>query len=176
MSNPLSPVEAKELIRLCQAGRLYEVEAWIGAGRSLLVPREIRLSPLRVAISTGFHSLVDLLLRHEHRKDEKNDALRHALFLDRPAFIELAVVHGADIASIPFLDVLLTGDRELVAFFLERGADPTADYPFARAFRELRAKTTLGLYLDCRRGRPELAVQLQEQADMALRQFCQDGT
>jgi hypothetical protein len=69
----------------------------------------------------------------------------------------------------------MTGDRGLAAFFLERGADPLADYPFARAFHQLKAKTTLGSYLDCRRSRPELATQLQEQADMTLRQSCQVG-
>ena len=111
MSNPLSAAEAKELIRLCEAGRLYEVEAWIRAGRSLTVPGEVRKTPLRVAISTGFHSLVELLLRHEESQKVKNDALRLALMLDRPPFIELAVTHGAEIASVPFLDVLLTGDR-----------------------------------------------------------------
>jgi ankyrin repeat protein len=175
MSNPLSVVEAKDLIRLCDTGRLYEVEAWIRAGRSLTVPNEVRKTRLRVAMATGFHSLVELLLRHEHRQEEKNDALRHALFLNRPAFIALAVTHGADVASIPFLDVLMTGDREVVAVFLEKGADATTDYPFARAFHQLRAKTTLGSYLDCRRSRPDLANHLQQQADMALRQFCQEG-
>ena len=38
MPNPLSHADAGELIRLCRAGRLYEVEAWIRAGRSLTVP------------------------------------------------------------------------------------------------------------------------------------------
>jgi hypothetical protein len=65
MSSPLSASEAKELIRLCESGRLYEVEAWLAAGRSLTIPKEVRKTPLRVAISTGFHSLVELLLRHE---------------------------------------------------------------------------------------------------------------
>lgn len=97
----------------------------------------------------------------------KNDALRQALFLNRPAFIELALAHGADIGSIPFLDVLMTGNRALVASFLERGADPITDYPFARAFHQLRAKTTLGSYLDCRRNRSDLAEDLQCQADMS---------
>ena len=143
--------EAKELIRLCETGRLYEVEAWIRAGKSLTVPKEVRKTPLTVAMSTGFHSLVELLLRHEASQEVKNDALRQALFLNKPAFIELAVAHGADIGSFPFLDVLMTGNRAVVASFLERGADPIADYPFARAFHELRAKTTLGSYLDCRR-------------------------
>jgi hypothetical protein len=57
---------------------------------------------------------------------------------------------------------------------LERGADPLAGHPFARAFVELRTKTTLGSFLDCRRARPDLGPRLQEQADMALRQFCQN--
>jgi hypothetical protein len=130
---------------------------------------------LSVAISTGFHSLVELLLRHEVNQKVKNDALQLALMLDRPPFIELAVAHGAEVGSVPFLHVLLTGDRAVVASFLERGADPIAGHPFAHAFCQLRAKTTLGSYLDCRRNRPDLAEQLQEQADMALRQFCQEG-
>jgi ankyrin repeat protein len=175
MSSPLPLAEAKDLLRLCETGRLYEVDEWIRAGRSLSVPAEVRKTPLRVAVSTGFHSLVELLLRHEGSQQVKNDALRLALQLSRSAFVELAATHGADIGSVPFLDVLLTGDRALVAFLLERGADPATDYPFARAFRELRAKTTLGSYLDCRRSRPDLAAHLQEQADMALRQFCQEG-
>src|SRR5438874_4082617 len=123
MQNLLSAVEAKELIRLCDSGRLYEVEAWVAAGKSLIAPKELRKTPLGVAMSTGFHSLVELLLRHEHRQDEKNEALRRAVFLNRPAFIELAVRYGADVASIPFLDVLMTGDRRVVAAFVERSAD-----------------------------------------------------
>jgi hypothetical protein len=172
---PLSLAEAKELIRLCEAGRLYGVEAWVRAGRSLRFPPEIRKTPLGVALSTGLHSLVEFLLRNEESRQAKTDALRLALQLDRRAFAELTVAYGADANAVPFLDVLMTGDRGLAAFFLERGADPLTDYPFARAFHELKAKTTLGSYLDCRRNRTELATQLQEQADMALRQFCQEG-
>ena len=172
---PLSSAESKELIRLCETGRLYEVDAWVAAGKSLKTPPDIRKTPLGVALSTGFHSLVEFLLRNEESQQAKNDALRWAIQWDRPAFVELAVVHGADTNAVPFLDVLMTGDRGLAAFFFERGADPLTDYPFARAFHQLKAKTTLGSYLDCRRNRPEFATQLQEQADMALRQFCQEG-
>jgi hypothetical protein len=175
MSDPLSQAEAKELIRLCEAGRLYEVEAWIRAGKSVAVPAEIRKTPLKVAIATGFHSLIELLLRHEESQQVKNDSLRLALLHDRPALIELTLAHGAEVAAVPFLDVLLTGNRAIVAAFLGHGADPVTNFPFARAFCQLRAKTTLGAYLDCRRTRPEIGPQLQEQADMALRQFCQDG-
>ncbi len=175
MSSDLSPNEAKHLIGLCEAGRLFEVEAWIRGGRPLKVPDQAKKTPLGVAVSTGFHSLVELLLRQEDSQQAKNDTLRQALQLRRPDLVELAVRYGAEIASVPFLGVLLTGDRPIVAFFLEEGADPIADFPFAHAFHELRAKTTLGAYLDCKRNRPELAQQLQQQADMALRQFCHDG-
>ena len=37
MSAPLTPTEAKELLRLCESGKLYEIDAWIRAGRSLTV-------------------------------------------------------------------------------------------------------------------------------------------
>ena len=95
--------------------------------------------------------------------------------MDKPEVVQLALAYGAEITSVPFLDFLLTGDRGLVASFIERGADPIANYPFARAFHQLRAKTTIGSYLDCGRIRPDLAEGLQRQADMALRQFAQDG-
>ena len=173
MTNPLSRDEAKELLRLCKAGRIYEVEAWIRAGRSLHVPREVRATPLRVALETGFHSLIELLLRQEANQDVKNDVLR--LFKDGREAVELALTYGAEITSVPFLDVLLTGDRGLVLSFIERGADPISDHPFARAFHQLPAKTIIASYMDCRRIRPDLAEGLQRQADMALRQFAQDG-
>jgi hypothetical protein len=175
MPSPLSHADASELIRLCRAGRLYEVEAWIRAGRSLKVPREARTTPLAVALDTGFHSLIELLLRHDESQQVKNDVLRNAVLLDNSAVVELAIANGAEITSASFLDVLLTGDRALVASFLERGADAITDHPFARSFHQLRAKTTIGSYLDCRRSRPDLAVGLQRQADMALRQFAHEG-
>jgi hypothetical protein len=175
MPSPLSHADGKELTRLCRTGRLYEVEAWIRNGRSLTVPREVRTRPLDVAIETGFHSLIELLLRHEESQQIKNDVLNRALFMDKPDVVELAIAHGAEIDSVPFLEVLLTADRDLVVSFIERGADPIGDHPFARAFHQLRAKTTIGSYLDCRRIRPDLAEGLQRQADMALRQFAQEG-
>jgi hypothetical protein len=175
MPDLLSHTDAKELVRLCRAGRLYEVESWIRVGRPLTVPREVRTTPLDVALDTGFHSLIELLLRHEESQQVKNDVLRNAVLLDNSAVVELAIANGAEVRSASFLDVLLTGDRALVASFLERGADAITDHPFARAFHQLRAKTTIGSYLDCRRSRPDLAVGLQRQADMALRQFAHEG-
>jgi hypothetical protein len=165
VSDLLSPAEGREVVRLCEAGRLYEVEAWNRSGKPLAVPREVRKTPLAAAMSSGFHSLVELLLRHEPSQEAENDVLEQALLFDRPAFVELALTYGADIKSAPFVDVLMTGNRALVATFLEKGADPTTGHPFAHALHQLRAKTIIGSYLDCRRSRPDLASQLQEQMD-----------
>jgi hypothetical protein len=55
MTEVLSHEEARSFIRLCETGRLYAIEAWIRAGRSILVPKDFRKTPLRVALKTGFH-------------------------------------------------------------------------------------------------------------------------
>jgi hypothetical protein len=175
MAQELSTEDAKTLLALCGSGRLYAIEAWVQAGRSLQVPRALRKTPLDVAITTGFHSLIELLLRHAPSQQAKNDALHRAVQRRRPDVIELAVTYGAEIASVPFVDVLGTADKRMISMFLDRGADPIIQFPFAHAFHELRAKTTLGTYLDCKRQHPELADKLQKQADMALREFCRDG-
>lgn len=85
----------------------------------------------------------------------------------------LALEHGASVHAVPFQQVIETWDRPVAALFLRQGADPVTDAPFARAFKQ-RVKAGLGIYLDCLRARPDLADALQVQADMALRQACQD--
>ncbi len=61
------------MLALCAAGRLYAVEEWVQAGKSLQVPREFKKMPLSIAVFTGFHSLIELLLRHERSQQAKND-------------------------------------------------------------------------------------------------------
>ena len=84
----LTPEEAKSLLHLCQTGKLYELEAWIESGRSLTTP-PAKTTPLTVAIKTWFHSLVELLLRHETDQEAKNQALAQAVSKQRPDLVEL---------------------------------------------------------------------------------------
>ena len=63
---------------------------------------------------------MELLLRHESRQEAKNAALEHALMYGRLPIAELVLSHGADVSSVPFLDVLMTGDRSLAASFLAK--------------------------------------------------------
>jgi len=175
MTEALPLEDAKHLIRFCERGKLYEVEDWIRLGRSLKVPDELGKTPLSVALKTGFHSLIELLLRHEEDQKARNNVLRQAVEARQYDIVKLAVAYGAETSSVSFTDVLMSWDRGIVSFFAERGADPITSFPFAQAFHG-RVRTALGCYLEYKRNQPELAAQLQEQADMALRHFCREGT
>src|SRR5688572_20226123 len=115
MAQELSAEDAKALLALCASGRLYAIEEWIQAGRSLQVPRAIKKTPLDIAIATGFHSLIELLLRQAPNQQSRNEALRQAVCRRRSDVIELALNYGAEIASVPFADVLVTADKRIVS-------------------------------------------------------------
>jgi hypothetical protein len=54
MSGNLSIKEGKRLLALCRAGKLYEIEVWVAAGRSIQVQEELRKTPLQIAVDLGF--------------------------------------------------------------------------------------------------------------------------
>jgi len=167
-------VDTKELLRLCRAGRLYDIEKWITAGKPLDIPVGRNRTLLQVAVETEFHSLVELIARHDSNKASKNAALEGAISLRRLDLVELLVENGAQITSVPFADVLLTWEPKLIRFFLDHGADPVKDSPFAVAFGA-KVRTALRAFLDCKQMHPEHADALQEQANVALRYFCSKG-
>jgi len=172
---PMSATEElKELVRLCRSGRLYDVERWIATGKSFEGIVGKRDALLQVAVETGFHSLVELIAKHERSQTSKDAALADAVSLKRLDFIELLVENGARIDSIPFADVLLTWAPTLIRFFLEHGADPIKDNPFAIAFGA-KVRTALRPFLEFKQAHPERADAMQEQAKLALRHFCSEG-
>jgi len=172
-AKPPRDKDADHLLQLCREGRLFELLDWQTAGRPLTVPAHYRLTPLRVALDSGFHSLIEFLMRHEERQCAKDELLQQACWHRQGSIMLLALKHGASIYAIPFQDVIETWDRNLVQVFVERGADLTTNAPFARAFNA-RIKAVLGIFLDCKRARPDLAEELQQQLDAALRQACQN--
>jgi hypothetical protein len=175
---PLPPVsdDAKEIVRLCLTGQLYDVEKWIAAGKPLDVPvAKNRKSKtlLQIAVETGFHSLVELIAKNETNRASKNAALADSVSLRRLDFVELLVENGAEITSVPLYDVLIREPR-LMRFFLDRGADPIADFPFATAFGG-KVRTAIRAFIEYKQAHPDLAPALLEQANMALRYFCSKG-
>jgi hypothetical protein len=169
---------AKELIALCRAGKLYEIDRWIAGGKSLDISvakkRGRQRGLLELAVETGFHSLVELIAKNESCQSARDAALMSAVSSRRMDLVELLVAYGADVGAIPLVEVLVTWEPKLMRFFLDRGADPLDGRPFAEAFRE-KIRTTLRVFVDYRQSHPELAAQMQEQVDCALRYFCGQG-
>ncbi len=171
--------DAKELVGLCRAGRLYEIEKWIADGRSLDISKAVRRgrhnrSLLEIAVETRFHSLVEIIAKHETRQSAKAEVLADAVSLRRLDLVELLLANGADIKAVPLADVLLTWEPKLIRFFLDHSADPIEGRPFAVAFGA-KVRTALRPFVDYKQAHPELAAQLQEQLDCALRHFCCEG-
>jgi hypothetical protein len=127
--------EAKALIALCRKGRLYGIEKWIAAGKSLDISSATRRgkqrSLLEIAVETGFHSLVELVAKHETSQSAKAAALGDAASSRRLDLVELLLANGADVKSVPLAEVLLSWEPKLIHFFLDHGADPVAGSPFA---------------------------------------------
>src|SRR5437870_4913561 len=97
------PEELAELHRLCREGRVYDVERWIRAGRPLQlaqgtpVNRARVTSALEIAVQTGNHSLVFLLLsnRYDPNQDVRSP-LDLALRARRFDLVSLLLLWDAD--------------------------------------------------------------------------------
>jgi hypothetical protein len=149
---------------------LFELQSWVAEAKPLTLPTHYRYSLLRVALDTGFHSLIEFLLQHETNQTAKDEVLKESCWRNLPGLMQLALRYGADIRAIPFQDVLETWNRDVVLLFLERGADPVTNAPFARAFKG-RVKAALGSVLDCKRARPDLAEAIGEEAPQVARRI-----
>jgi ankyrin repeat protein len=170
--------EAKELVALCRAGRLYDIDKTLAAGKTLDISaatkRGRQRSLLEIAVETGFHSLVELIAKFESSQSSRNTALREAVSCRRLDLVELLLVNGADIKAVPLSDVLLAWEPKMIRYFLDHGADTVEGRPFAEAFGA-KVRTALRAFVEYRRVHPELATTLQEQLDCSLRHFCCEG-
>ncbi|MGA2800762.1 MAG: hypothetical protein ABSE97_00080 [Verrucomicrobiota bacterium] len=62
-ARPPLPDDIKQLMALVRAGRLFDVQKWIEEGKRTVPPKPYWFSPLRVAVESGFHSMVEVLLK-----------------------------------------------------------------------------------------------------------------
>jgi hypothetical protein len=159
--------EAEQLLRLCREGRLFELQAWVAAGKSLSVPAHYRQTPMRIALNTGFHSLIEFLLRHEENQSAKDEVLKGMLVDSVPLQLARTTVR---VSAACRSGVIETWDRGVAP--IPRTWCRRSRTPRSRAFKA-RVKAVSGSFSTAG-VRPELAEALQLQADMALRQACQD--
>ena len=169
-TRPPIPDDFKELCEFCRAGKLFAVQAWFKQHQYEEpddVPR--RYWPMGIAIESGFHSLVEVLLRNGIPADA--NALSETVWHRRVDFVELLFENGADPKAIPFADVVSAGNLPVIKLFLARGVDLVEGYPFYHGLIH-QTRMWLGIYKQHRTNHPEL----QLQADMALRHFAQKGS
>ena len=133
--------EIEPLRELCRTGKLFEVQAWIAAGKPVNPPKprpkgNRRHSPMQLVIEAGFHSLVKVLLDAgaEIETDHRYSSLYHALWKDKYDIAKLLVERGADVNSVEMSTVFHTWQSSLIMFFVERGADMETGNPLAQAF------------------------------------------
>jgi len=110
------PDDLTELCALCSAGKLFAVQEWIRTGRRYwLAEGHFTTSPLRIAIQSGFHSLVEVLLKADVSQEEKNEALLRAV-IDRDLdIIELLWEYGGDVSAIDPNEVFWSRDPAIIA-------------------------------------------------------------
>ena len=126
---------------LCYEGRLFEVQEWIAKERPVNVPakeprRRIRPSPLRIAVESGFHSLVKVLLEAGalFESDVWDSPIQLALKQRRLDLAQLLVEYGLPMSEVDMCDVFDTWQPEIMEYFIEQGACPEKDNALAYAF------------------------------------------
>ena len=154
---------------MCRAGKLFAVQEWFKVNKYVEPPDiNSRQWPMGIAIEMGFHSLVEVLL--QNGIPANGDAVEAALWERNEDIVRLLFEYGADARSVNFSEVVDIASPPLMRFFLDRGADPIAGYPIAKGLIRT-TRPLLGIYKTYSLKYP----QLQFQADMALRHFCEEG-
>ena len=171
--------ELRELVQLCAAGRVYDVERWIQAGKPLQAITYKRpgkasvLSPLRTAIRKKHGDLVLLLLCNGYRLDleakDWNSVLDEALNIRAFDIVDLLLQWGADPNRVQTCNVIDTYKTDLIDRFWRTGVDYTADAEFVLSLAHTVNKP---LYGWLRRNRSD--QRLQDALDVALLEAVMD--
>ena len=158
-------------------GQLFEVQEWIRQGKPIalaegVVSRSKHHHPLLVALSSGFHSMVELLLQAGSPTSHRgNSALAFAIEMGRPDLVKLPLKHGADASQVPMWSVIERGCRlDVIDMLLAAGRNLVDDRPIAWGLIHC-IRPTLGLLKRHVTKQPEL----MRQVDFALRYHARQG-
>jgi ankyrin repeat protein len=146
--------ELRDLIAACLAGRVYDVERWIQAGRPIQAldykrpKRAALLSPLQAAIRRGNRDLVLLLLCNGYRLDLEpvtyDTVLDETLTARAFDIMELLLKWGAEPTKVHVYHVLDTYRTDLIERFWQAGLDYSADASFVSYLAETPNKPLYG--------------------------------
>ncbi len=130
--------DVRPLHQLCREGRLYDVDRWIADGKPLqlspeAIPKGTRpKTALQIALETGQHSLVTLLMRNGYRFElERYAPLDLTLRSRRWDLFDLLLEWGGDIKTVDAYTVLETYNADLYERFRAAGYDLTENHSMA---------------------------------------------
>ncbi|MEX0331495.1 MAG: hypothetical protein AB3N64_08750 [Puniceicoccaceae bacterium] len=151
--------------RILNLGQLTAMREWIKAGKQLHENKgrnhRRAKSALEIAVRSGFHGMVEMLLEEAKWSDEDlNTSLYIAGTEERADLMNLLLDHGAPAECASPSDVLCTMDFELINRFMKLGMDLTEEDAFYDALDTKRARPLLRLYKANREKYPELEVQI----------------
>jgi hypothetical protein len=161
------PDDLGQLLELIQGGKLFALQDWIKEGKRIRVSAEDECEPraLHAAVSTGFHSLVEELLRAGGWSvSELADALDLSRLRKRYDIADLLLKYGAQPKQLDFQTCCVELDLGMMERHLRNGTDPNCDNDFAIALSSIKARPLLGFYRQFRAEFPAL----DDQAALAL--------
>ncbi len=163
--------EMEQLVSMCKRGDLFGVQEWVASGRSLSPgPGRFRTTPFRVALKTGFLSLIEVFIRSGVDDDERLRGLRKSICSGREDIFELFIKYGADPRDVSLEEVLESRHKPLIQRYVQIGVDWDEGNPIAHALARGQ-REFLGIYLDLR----DTVPSAPKQAAMALRKHCSKG-
>lgn len=148
-------------------GKLFALQDWIKAGKRIHCSEicDDRARVLCIAVKTGFHSILEELLKAGGwETNELTQALGWSLDSRRSDLADLLIAQGAKISKLDFEAVCQTLNFSLMERFLREGGDPSKDNAFGRALRDMKACPLLRFYKSFRADFPSL----DDQAALAL--------
>lgn len=161
-------------LALVQKGKLFALQDWITTGKRLRagIPEDLDPQLLPAAVLSGFHSMVEQLLRAGGWSTaDLAAALDVARSRKRYDIAELLVTHGAQAKQIDFQTACEELDLPSMERLLRAGTDPSRDNDFARALSRVKARPLLGFYRQFRGEFPAL----DDQAALALSEAVRQG-
>ena len=164
------PEDLKELVQLVREGKIFAVQDWVSAGKRTFSTENHHPIPIRIALTSGFHSMVEVLLKALLPQSIKDGLLTDALRYQKYYMIDLLVERGADVRSVNFAEACWTNSPEIMRYFLDRGIDAVTNNPFARALT-IPTRPQLRVYFEYRERIPHLTHQL----NLALRHHVKEG-
>lgn len=161
------PQDIRELQRLVNTGKLFAVQDWIKEGRAVKPPAPggRSKSVLVTAAETGFHSMVEVLLRvGGWTAKELGQALEVARSLKHFEVAAILATQGAAPITLDFEESCENLDLFMMERHLRDGIDPNQGNVFASVLISKKARPLLGFYRQFRSEFPAL----DDQAALAL--------